>query len=75
MTRPQIDYSEYIKSDAWIKKRSWVLVFWDHRCALCYREANHVHHRTYDRLGDEKITDLILLCEDCHNKYHNRIRH
>lgn len=30
----------------------------------------HVHHITYDRLGDEQDDDLILLCSMCHNAIH-----
>lgn len=37
-------------------------------CELCSnwdREMN-VHHLTYDRLGEERQTDLLLLCAECH---------
>ncbi len=36
------------------------------KCELC--KENHgyaVHHLTYDRLGDEDLRDLLLLCEEC----------
>jgi len=29
-----------------------------------------VHHLTYDRLGDERMDDLEVLCPDCHRKAH-----
>jgi len=29
-----------------------------------------VHHLLYDRLGHEKLSDLIVLCRLCHNAFH-----
>lgn len=67
------DYHDYLKSEEWQKKREQVLTFWGNRCALCYSpDALHVHHRCYHRLGQELITDLIVLCEKCHDKFHGR---
>lgn len=67
-----MDYKTYIQSENWRKKRENVLIFWGYRCALCFSPNNlHVHHRTYERLGRELITDLIPLCERCHNDHHN----
>lgn len=33
-----------------------------------------MHHKTYKRLGKERLTDLILLCEDCHLELHYRVK-
>jgi len=64
-------YKEYLQTDHWKKMRKWALEFWDYKCALCYDDANlHVHHRTYIRMGNEKITDLIVLCDKCHDYHH-----
>jgi hypothetical protein len=30
----------------------------------------HVHHRTYERIGHEKLSDLCLLCGPCHRLFH-----
>lgn len=33
----------------------------------------HTHHITYERLGNENLdTDLILLCDNCHQKEHSK---
>ena len=62
-----IDYQEYIQSDKWKFKRDLVLLFWQHRCSMCGRGVNlHVHHRTYKRLGNEQLNDLVVLCDRCH---------
>lgn len=33
------------------------------------------HHRTYDRLGDEDLRDLIPLCDKCHKFLHQVKKH
>ena len=67
-----MDYQEYIKSKRWREIRKWILIFWDHRCAICNAKDNiEVHHRTYERLGRELTTDCIVLCDDCHKLHHN----
>ena len=70
-----IKYSEYIQSPAWERKRQQVLTFWDGKCAICYSPNNvQVHHRTYVRIGDERLMDLLPLCKDCHDLFHFRKR-
>ena len=31
-----------------------------------------VHHKTYDRIGDELLDDLVLLCKSCHKAQHGK---
>ena len=69
-----VDYDEYIQSDEWREKRIERLKFADFRCEICNKPSNlHVHHRTYGNLGDEPIEDLIVLCEECHGVFHDRL--
>ena len=68
-------YQNYIHSPEWVAKREKVLIFWGRRCALCNSpERVEVHHRTYDRLGQELLTDLIPLCDTCHERHHEFMR-
>jgi 5-methylcytosine-specific restriction endonuclease McrA len=70
----RIEYGTYILSPEWKRKRQWALEFWGNRCSLCNSPENlQVHHRTYERLGDEAITDLIVLCDGCHKRHHGII--
>jgi 5-methylcytosine-specific restriction endonuclease McrA len=65
-------YSEYLKTEKWQFTRGLILNFWNHRCAICNSKENvQVHHRTYDRLGEELTTDCIVLCDRCHQLHHN----
>lgn len=68
----KVDYHEYLQSEGWKVRRQWKLEAAGDRCQLC--DATHhlqVHHRTYERLGNERISDLIVLCEGCHRKFHD----
>jgi hypothetical protein len=66
-----IPYAEYLKTDHWKRLRKTALIKAEFRCQLCNKATElHVHHRTYERLGEEKDSDIIALCADCHAKFH-----
>ena len=68
------EYEEYLACDHWKAIRQEALEWYGFRCALCYRPQPpnilHVHHRTYERVGEEDLADLTVLCERCHNLFH-----
>jgi len=67
------NYASYLMTDHWINKRDAILERDNHRCKQCKKTyLLHVHHLTYDRLGNEDDEDLITLCEDCHKRLHNK---
>lgn len=71
MAKARVDYRAYLKSPEWKRMRAKVLDRaggWCERCRT--RRALHVHHKTYARLGDEKMADLEALCGGCHMKEH-----
>ena len=65
---------EYYKSPGWQRRRLEAMQYADFRCQLCNAKDKqlHVHHRTYDSFKDEPPNDLIVLCEDCHAKFHGK---
>jgi hypothetical protein len=67
-----LPYSIYLKSRHWQRVRSRALVRAGHACQLCNtKQATlDVHHRTYERRGNEQPEDLIVLCRACHFKFH-----
>lgn len=70
----EIDHHEYIKTEAWQKQRQRVFRRDKFRCVLCGSATNlEVHHITYKRLGAEDISDLITLCDDCHETIHDQV--
>ena len=66
-------YLDYIASDVWKELADESRENANNRCKLCNSPENlRVHHRTYERLGKELQDDLITLCSDCHEKFHDK---
>lgn len=67
--RPPEEYLRYLQSPHWVDFSRQVRQFWGNRCALCYSDGRlDVHHRTYERIGAEVLTDCIALCRRCHQQ-------
>lgn len=63
-------YSEYLASPEWRELANRVKVR-DGCCVICGSTRRlQVHHRTYERIGCEKLTDLTTVCDACHALYH-----
>jgi 5-methylcytosine-specific restriction endonuclease McrA len=70
-------YSDYLRSDHWadVKRRYRASKLNKGRCHSCReKKPCDLHHRTYKRLGEERLTDLFLLCRDCHSELHRLVR-
>ena len=69
------EYEAYLLSQHWLEFSEKVREFWGHRCALCDSATSSIecHHRTYARVGNERITDCVALCHLCHKHTHKRI--
>ncbi len=69
-------YKEYLRTSHWKRRRAAKLRAADHRCQLCNNGSGilDVHHRTYERLGEELDEDLTVLCRDCHSTFHKHRR-
>lgn len=63
---------EYLKSDAWKRKRYLVLKRDNWRCAYCGARATQVHHKKYaeKNIGKEPIEWLVSVCKSCHEAQH-----
>lgn len=69
------NYNDYLKSNHWKNKRKAFFKVNKRECEHCGKtEKLHVHHKTYARVGNEKLTDLMCLCEYCHNKEHKKLK-
>jgi 5-methylcytosine-specific restriction endonuclease McrA len=69
----QIAYQAYLESHHWKILRAKILKFYGCRCCVCNSGFQvDVHHRTYERLGMELDTDLIVLCRQCHSTFHSK---
>ena len=66
-----LSYRDYLLTPEWQDKRARALKRARHRCEVCYRNRDlNIHHRTYDRRGDERDDDLTVLCAHCHTTFH-----
>lgn len=65
-------YAEYLQTPHWQEVRKKALRRAGGRCQLCNKNGTvlDVHHRTYERRGQEYAADVIVLCRDCHSKFH-----
>ena len=65
--------NEYLKSDAWKRKRYVVLKRDNWRCVYCGGRATHVHHKKYAKhnIGKEPIDWLESVCKSCHDSRHH----
>jgi hypothetical protein len=69
-------YKEYLQTPHWKHRREARVRAAGHRCQLCNSGSVslNVHHRTYERLGEELDGDLIVLCRACHSTFHEHRR-
>jgi hypothetical protein len=73
----KVNYYEYINSPAWSAKRTSFLASGHKRSRYCYtcrrpwQKGWHIHHLTYERLGEENFNDLTVICPICHEKIHD----
>jgi 5-methylcytosine-specific restriction endonuclease McrA len=65
-------YRLYLRSDRWLQTRNAVMARARWRCVECGAPATDVHHLTYERVGNERLSDLVPLCRDCHAEKHAR---
>lgn len=74
--KEKFDYETYMKSHAWRRTRNRKLRIHGRFCNRCDPEKKQhgkkieVHHLTYERLGKERMSDLEVLCKECHDIEH-----
>lgn len=71
LTNNQLNHRQYLCSPIWKLKRDEALKFYGCICSRCKEYGNDVHHKTYDRVGgNELMSDLEVVCRDCHKAHH-----
>ena len=72
-TLREMPYSEYLLTTHWQWTRRQRLRIAGYRCERCHstRARLEVHHKTYERLGQERMDDLTVLCDGCHKETHD----
>lgn len=59
-------YGTYLASREWALKKAAVRERSGGLCENCGRAATQTHHKTYDRLYNERLDDLMDVCRPCH---------
>ena len=66
----RMDSREYWNTPEW-KSISLQRSYYDGgRCVICHRQKERTHHLDPRTYGHEKITDIISICDACHQKFH-----
>lgn len=71
----QIGYDSYAK---YLKSKHWQVQIESHRRGACFccfgTDSLQLHHIDYERLGKELATDLVTVCDSCHQAIHGIVR-
>ena len=66
------DKLDYMKTEQWKQFKLERLRIAQNKCESCGSTHNlHLHHITYERLTQELIEDVAVLCNECHNYIHS----
>jgi hypothetical protein len=70
-------YRNFLRTTYWGIVRAQTIKRAGFACQLCNQASRlEVHHRTYEHHGQEHdwySNDLIVLCNPCHAKFHNKL--
>lgn len=75
-TREEVrSYEDYLRTKHWKNIKNEYSKRYERECVCCgEREGNlHLHHLTYERIGNEEMEDLVYLCKKCHMNLHRII--
>ena len=69
-----MQYLEYLKTDHWQHFRKEAFKFYKSSCQICNSKNNlNIHHKTYKNRGRETFNDIVILCYNCHELFHDKI--
>jgi len=76
-TKEQVEtYREYLLTNHWKNIKQKVYLTSVYKCSKCgIKHGLQLHHKTYERVGKELLSDLVYLCRDCHNEIHQLNSH
>lgn len=70
-------YRRYLQTSEWSRTRKAALTRAGNACSLdaTHTENLEVHHRSYEHLGAELASDVLVLCHSCHQLHHKQYGH
>ena len=64
-------YTEYLNTEHWNNTKQRMYKFYYYECVFCRKHKGlHVHHKTYEHIGNEPLKDLVYVCPTCHKLLH-----
>lgn len=72
----KMNYKDFLQTPYWKAVSEKKVRKAQYRCELCNSQGVlNVHHRTYSHKGFEALhlEDLIVLCQNCHYKFHSKL--
>ena len=71
-TESNHEYLRYLQSQRWRTLARAVRMRAKGKCEICQRaDGTECGHLTYERIFNERITDLLWLCKKCHRELDN----
>ena len=66
-----LGFQQYSNSALWFdKKAEYAASDLPKECQHCGDSKYLLHHLTYERLGQESLSDFMALCNRCHHRLH-----
>lgn len=69
-----MDYRKYLRSPEWkATKIRYLKSRMPKECGVCgadWNNAMQFHHKTYKNLGNERLMDIVPVCDACHKLVH-----
>ena len=73
-TETNPEYARYLQSPRWRMLARAVPMRAKGKCEICWRrDGIEVAHLTYERIFNERISDLLYVCIPCHRELDSRI--
>ena len=77
-TLKNLPYKEFLKTPYWKAVAQRVMYIANYSCQLCSKNKVilNIHHKTYEHHGLEHnyLEDLICLCYECHEQFHEKLK-
>ncbi len=68
-TKRQDEYARYLESQRWRTLARAVRMRAKGKCEICLRaNGEECAHLTYERIFNERMTDLLWVCKKCHRE-------
>lgn len=70
----RMKYEDYLRTPYWQYVTIAARIRAKNKCQVCGKSAKlNTHHNTYEHIGYEILhpEDLVVLCENCHSKFHS----